>query len=48
VAAIADRFDDETVLYWHTLSNTDPPGATDESSLERLPASYRRHLDRSG
>lgn len=45
VAAIADRYEDETVLYWHTLSEERPPGLSPDAAVERLPDAYRRFLD---
>lgn len=44
VAAIAGEFDDETVLYWHTLSDSRPPQLSVEAAVERLPAGYTRFL----
>lgn len=45
VAALAGEFDDERVLYWHTLSESRPETLSAEAALERLPDSYRRFLD---
>lgn len=45
VAAIADRFDDDVVCYWHTLSATRPATLPVEAARERLPDSYGRFLD---
>ena len=44
VAGIAGEFDDETVLYWHTLSSTRPPRLSREDAIERLPETYRQFL----
>lgn len=41
VAAIAGEFDDERVLYWHTLSSNHPERLPTDAALERLPDSYR-------
>jgi 1-aminocyclopropane-1-carboxylate deaminase/D-cysteine desulfhydrase-like pyridoxal-dependent ACC family enzyme len=46
VAAIAGEFDDERVLYWHTLSSRQPEPLSTDAALERLPDSYRRFVDR--
>lgn len=45
VAAIAGEFDDERVLYWHTLSSRHPEPLSTDATLERLPDSYRRFFD---
>lgn len=45
VAAIGDRDDDETVLYWHTLSEGRPPQLAAGAAIERLPADYRGFLE---
>jgi len=45
VAAIAGEFDDERVLYWHTLSNRRPDLLSVAAALEQLPDGYRRFLD---
>lgn len=45
VAAIADRYDDERVCYWHTSSETRPPTLSIETARERLPDSYHRFLE---
>lgn len=42
VAAITSEFDEETVLYWHTLSETRPEPLPTERTLEVLPDSYRQ------
>ncbi|ERH09460.1 MAG: 1-aminocyclopropane-1-carboxylate deaminase [halophilic archaeon J07HX64] len=44
VAAIAGEFDDETVLYWHTLSGHRPEPLSTDEAVRRLPDSYRRFL----
>jgi len=44
VAGIAGEFDDETVLYWHTLSNSRPPQLSRADALDRLPAAYEQFL----
>jgi 1-aminocyclopropane-1-carboxylate deaminase/D-cysteine desulfhydrase-like pyridoxal-dependent ACC family enzyme len=44
VAAIAGEFDDETVLYWHTLSGHRPEPLSTEEAVRRLPDSYCRFL----
>lgn len=44
VAAIVDHFRDETVLYWHTLSNTRPSMLTLETARTRLPDAFQRFL----
>jgi D-cysteine desulfhydrase len=46
VAAVADRFDGETVCYWHTLSESRPQTLSPEEARERLPRGYRQFLDR--
>jgi D-cysteine desulfhydrase len=45
VAAIASEFDDETVLYWHTLSNDRPEMLSTEATVERLPDGYRQFFE---
>lgn len=45
VAAIADRYDDERVCYWHTLSQTRPATLSVETAQARLPDAYARFLD---
>ena len=45
VAAIAGEFDDETVLYWHTLSSRRPEMLSAEQTLDRLPDEYRQFFD---
>ena len=45
VAAIAGEFDDERVLYWHTLSSTRPEGCSVAKARERLPDGYERFLE---
>lgn len=45
VAAIAEEFADETVLYWHTLSDGRPDPLPTGEALDRLPDSYRRFFD---
>lgn len=42
VAAIESEFDDETVVYWHTLSDTRPEMLSREAAIERLPEEYRQ------
>lgn len=44
VAALADHFDDETVLYWHTLSQDRPKTLSVSDAVQRLPDGYRRFL----
>jgi D-cysteine desulfhydrase len=44
VAGIAGEFDDETVLYWHTLSATRPPQLSRADAIDRLPAAYEQFL----
>jgi D-cysteine desulfhydrase len=44
VAAISGEFDDETVLYWHTLSEGRPEMLSTEAAIERLPDPYRQFL----
>lgn len=44
VAAIAGEFDDETVLYWHTLSRARPELCSVAGARERLPAAYGQFL----
>jgi D-cysteine desulfhydrase len=44
VAAIAGEFDDEQVLYWHTLSHSRPEPLSRERAIERLPDGYRQFL----
>lgn len=44
VAAIAGEFDDERVLYWHTLSARRPEELSTEEAIERLPDAYRTFL----
>jgi D-cysteine desulfhydrase len=45
IAAIAGEFDDETVLYWHTLGENRPPMLSTREAIERLPDEYRKFLD---
>lgn len=45
VAAIASEFDDETVLYWHTLSERRPEMLSTEATLERLPDAYGQFFE---
>lgn len=45
VAAIADSFSDERVLYWHTLSSTRPEPLSVSETLSRLPDAYAQFFD---
>lgn len=45
VAAVADRFDEERVCYWHTLSDTRPSTLPVEVARTRLPDDYAGVLD---
>lgn len=45
VAAISDTYGDETVLYWHTLSESRPAPLPTAEALERLPAEYGTFFD---
>ena len=45
VAAIADSFSDEQVLYWHTLSTTRPEPLSVSETLSRLPERYAQFFD---
>jgi 1-aminocyclopropane-1-carboxylate deaminase/D-cysteine desulfhydrase-like pyridoxal-dependent ACC family enzyme len=42
VGAIAAEFTDETVLYWHTLSERRPEMLSTGATLDRLPGEYRQ------
>ena len=44
VAGISGEFDDETVLYWHTLSNSRPPELSRADAVDRLPSPYEQFL----
>lgn len=45
LAGIADTFSDETVLYWHTLSDARPAPLAPAAARDRLPAAYGKFLD---
>jgi D-cysteine desulfhydrase len=45
VAAIGEAFDDERVLYWHTLSESRPDPLPPDAARARLPDRYGQFLD---
>lgn len=45
VAAIEGEFDDETVLYWHTYSETRPKTLHTAEAMKRLPDAYAKYLE---
>jgi len=44
LAAIEDRYDDETVCYWHTLSDARPETLSVDVGRDRLPDGFERFL----